>query len=160
MRFYTKSIFQCYPRGVKAVAFSFFGIAIAAIAADTASLPIVTAFSEIKFPEKSFQMGKTSIKGAVLREEASGRVVVLTKQMKGATNKHYHTINEDVFMLSGTLVHYAPSLPGATEKKLGAGSYWYVPAGSVHQDTCLTDECVYFVVVDGKGETKVVGDAP
>jgi quercetin dioxygenase-like cupin family protein len=50
-------------------------------------------------------------------------------------------------------------LPETRTKKLEAGSYWYVPAGSVHQDACLTDECIIFVLVGGKDETNVVDEA-
>jgi quercetin dioxygenase-like cupin family protein len=77
-----------------------------------------------------------------------------TVKFKSVTNYHYHTYDERVVVIKGTVSHYTDALPESGKKSLGLGSYWYQAAGVVHQDKCLSNECILFVVTDKSGETK------
>ena len=61
----------------------------------------------------------------------------------------------DFFMIvmEGQLIHKTENLEGSENLVLGPGSYYYQPAGVVHQDICLTDEAlVYCTLLGGDGE--------
>lgn len=139
-----------------AVMCALLGAVCIAIADDNVSGDVVTSSSEFKFGKEK-PLGTLLVSGITLRKDSqTGGLSALVKHTKGTTTKHFHTFTEEVVLLKGTMIHFQERLPETRTKNLEVGSYWYIPAGSVHQETCLTDECILFVLVGGKGETKVV----
>ena len=65
------------------------------------------------------------------RQSAVGRIT------KGSAPRHYHKgYDMQVVLLKGSMIHWTKSSPEASKKPLGPGSYWFQPAGEVHQNTC------------------------
>lgn len=126
-----------------------------AISADTGVRDIITSSSEVQFGKGGIN-GSTVISGMTLRAGSESQAgSTMARFTKGTTTKHYHSYDEQVVLLKGIVIHSVDGLPESHTRHLEAGSYWYVPAQSVHQDTCLTEECMIFVL-HGYGETKVV----
>ena len=57
---------------------------------------------------------------------------------------HWHTANEQLGMVSGTM---KLEMKGSPAKTIGAGSYAYMPSKHVHQAVCTT-ACTFFVGTD------------
>lgn len=130
----------------------------AGVFAKTGARDIVTAIDEVTFSSPPMPNGTSMASAAGLwSDPATGGGSALVKFTKGSTTKHYHTNDEQVVLVKGTAIHWAESLPETRTKRLQVGSFWYVPAGAVHQDICVTDECILYVLY-AKGETKVVED--
>jgi ChrR Cupin-like domain len=59
---------------------------------------------------------------------------------------HSHTAQEQVLMISGTIVAEMTGLPTTT---LGPGGFAAMPGGMAHQFTCQDTACLMFVTFDG-----------
>ncbi len=65
---------------------------------------------------------------------------------------HTHSANAQVLFVSGT---FQLHMKGQQVRVLRQGSYVYVPANHVHQETCL-DGCTYYVVREGIADVHYV----
>ena len=66
--------------------------------------------------------------------------------------EHTHSYDERVLVLSGTFVFI---LPGANERQLQQGSYYYLPAGVVHSSRCAAAiKCLVYSEVIPHSEAK------
>ncbi|MBI4164657.1 MAG: DUF4437 domain-containing protein [Acidobacteria bacterium] len=125
----------------------------AGILAETPAQNIVTSFEEVKFPPPKPLGNSTATSAFLWSDPVTGANRALVKFTKGSTNRHYHTYDYQCVVVKGPVTHWTEKIPEAGAKQLGPGSYWYQPKGQVHQDTCLTDECVLFVDNFSRGET-------
>lgn len=123
-------------------------------------LPAVTfAIEEAKFgaPATGFSTDGLKISlASVWSDPATGRRSYLLKWTKGTDLRHKHTFAYQVVILQGIMTHWTESLPGTELKQLGVGSVWYAPAGEVHIDKCVTDECLTISTTFSDGDTVVV----
>ncbi len=89
---------------------------------------------------------------------ADGPVAVLLKLKRGEVPLHWHSADYHAVIIQGTAEHWAQ---GEREraKSLGPGSYWFQPAGEIHGDSCVSDECLIFVHFMGKMDTHVVSSS-
>ena len=113
--------------------------------ADAAAHSVVVPLEEASFGPAEPYGGIQSKSLAVLwADAASHRFTVLVKISKGSTPRQYHT-NWDmqVVVVKGTMTHWTKSQ--GNSKPLGVGSFWYQPPDEIHQNTCLTDECIMLV---------------
>ncbi len=70
---------------------------------------------------------------------------------------HTHSAGYRGVVLTGTMVH---SLPGdaGTEKPLGSGSHYFIPANAKHTSTCTSKEpCLLLVVQDAGFDLVMAG---
>lgn len=127
---------------------------VAAVAAETAESDVVVSTDELKFSAGT-PKGTTRISGLSLwgKAPADGPISALVKFTKGATPKHFHNMGERVVVVKGTVIHWTEALPETRTKHLEPGSYWYVPTKAVHQDICLTEECILLVSLPSSGIT-------
>lgn len=92
------------------------------------------------------------IKAVLWGDPAKGAYATITKFAKGTKNAlHTHSHNIKVVVISGTFVYDS----GSGEKRLGAGSYLFEPAGMRHTSGAgLDGECVFFEESDGAFDLK------
>jgi len=82
----------------------------------------------------------------------TGPVSFLLKLPKGKAPIHWHTSNYWAVIVEGKAKHWLPGKE-AEAKANGPGTAWYQPGGSdkeAHGDSCETDSCTIFIVMDKK----------
>lgn len=145
----------------KNLSFSLFVAAVSVIAAiAAAAIPastkddVVVPFEELKFGQpKPYGTSKEFSAMALWSDPATNRVTAVGRITKGSAPKHYHkNYDMQVVLLKGTMIHWTKSSPETSKRPLGAGSYWFQPANEVHQNTCLSEECLIFGTVYGRIE--------
>jgi hypothetical protein len=78
---------------------------------------------------------------------ATGPSTLILKAPSGCVVPwHSHTAQEQVLMISGTIVAEMTGLPTTT---LGPGGFAAMPGGMAHQFTCQDTACLMFVTFDG-----------
>jgi quercetin dioxygenase-like cupin family protein len=95
------------------------------------------------------------VSAALLRMDPAipGSLSALLEMSRGATLRHYHTFDEQVVVIEGMVRHLSEGSPDAGP--MPTGSYWFQPAGAVHQDICASDRCIIFVYQHSGGDTIV-----
>ena len=88
----------------------------------------------------------SSVKGDMNKGE-HGTIGKMKPGMK--TPVHTHSSDYHGVVISGTMTH---QFTGEDEApKLGAGSYWYTPAGKAHFTTCYPEApCIFYIHSDEK----------
>jgi hypothetical protein len=82
----------------------------------------------------------------------TGPVSFLLKLPKGKVPVHWHTSNYWAVVVEGQSKHWLPGKE-ADAKANGPGTAWYQAGGSdkqAHGDSCETDSCTIFIVMDKK----------
>lgn len=106
---------------------------------------VVTSFQDAKFvPLDPTQPDEAQI--AVLwGDPTMGPSDMLMRFKKTDGGFHFHTADYHLVLLEGTMKHYAEGEQGTNAKHYGPGSHWFQPGNHVHNDACLTDECLMFI---------------
>lgn len=61
---------------------------------------------------------------------------------------HSHTNGYHAVMVSGKLT--SPYKGRKKARKMASGTYWFVPAGAIHSNECVSDKaCVFYTNADG-----------
>lgn len=63
---------------------------------------------------------------------------------------HKHSSDYQAAVVKGITKHWPEGKTEADAQALGPGSYWSQPAGQLHADSCLVDECLLFITWSGK----------
>lgn len=119
-----------------------------------ASPMIVTPFESLTFSPKEPGMPQIAPVKGVPEKEASG---IVMKMGTGAFPMHTHTANYQLVVIKGVMKHWGADGSREQAPKMGPGSYWYQPAGQAHGDSCESDECVWFITLDGARDFHLVG---
>lgn len=118
----------------------------AAAASKAADPMLVKPFSTLAFSEKVPGNPQISPVKGVPEKEASS---IVMKMGRGAFPLHAHTANYQLVVIKGVMKHWDTSSSQQAAPEMGPGSFWYQPAGQVHGDACESDECVWFISLDG-----------
>jgi len=125
------------------------GIAIAVTAETGRPQDSVLGVHEIEY-DKPVKDGTTSIAAAHLpADPVTGGLVFMAKFTQGTNVAHTHPDGYHGVVIKGVMTHWSAGLPDSGKKRLEPGSYWYQPGKVLHQEGCLSDECVLFVSHDG-----------
>lgn len=118
-----------------------------ACAASKAADPmLVKPFASLTFSEKVPGNPQISPVKGIPEKEASS---IVMKMGRGAFPLHSHTSNYQLVVIKGVMKHWDTSSSQQASPEMGPGSFWYQPAGQVHGDACESDECVWFISLDG-----------
>lgn len=121
--------------------------------ARSANPMIVTPFESLTFSPKEPGMPQIAPVKGVPEKEASG---IVMKMGPGAFPMHTHTANYQLVVIKGVMKHWGADGSREQAPKMGPGSYWYQPAGQAHGDSCESDECVWFITLDGARDFHLV----
>jgi hypothetical protein len=126
----------------------------AGVFADDTKRMIVTPFQEAKFvpidPARPDGLQIAELWG----DPAKGPSAMLLKRKKGAAPLHTHSSDTHVVPVQGTVKHWAEGEQESDAKPLGPGSYWFQPGNGAHYDACVSDECVIFIMWDGRRDSR------
>lgn len=131
---------------------------LAAVAATTSNkASIVIPFENAKFiPLDPKDPGNGKDGYAVLwGDPATGPSHMLFrfgKMVGGDDPMHAHSSDYQAVVLKGIAKHWVKGKTEADATPLGPGGYWSQPAGQLHADNCVVDECLLFVTWSGKME--------
>lgn len=103
-------------------------------------------FSTLTFSEQVPGNPQISPVKGIPEKEASS---IVMKMGRGAFPLHAHTSNYQLVVIKGVMKHWDTSSSQQASPEMGPGSFWYQPAGQVHGDACESDECVWFISLDG-----------
>ena len=118
----------------------------AASAKTTSESMVVRGFDSLAFsPAKPGEPQLAPVRGIPEKQGSS----IVMKMGKGAFPMHTHTANYELVVVKGTMKHWGVDSSREKSLPLGPGSYWYQPAGEPHADSCESDECVWFIRLDG-----------
>jgi quercetin dioxygenase-like cupin family protein len=107
---------------------------------------IVTPFESLTFSaQKPGEPQIAPVRGNPEQEASS----IVMKMGRGAFPMHTHTANYQLVVIKGVMRHWDANGSQQTAASMGPGSYWYQPAGQPHGDSCESDECVWFISLDG-----------
>ena len=107
---------------------------------------IVTPFESLTFSaQKPGEPQIAPVRGNPEQEASS----IVMKMGRGAFPMHTHTANYQLVVIKGVMRHWDANGSQQTAANMGPGSYWYQPAGQPHGDSCESDECVWFISLDG-----------
>lgn len=107
---------------------------------------LVRPYASLQFSEKVAGNPQIApVKGVPEREASS----IVMKMGRGAFPMHAHTANYQLVVIKGVMKHWDAQGSQQSAPSMGAGSFWYQPAGQVHGDACESDECVWFIALDG-----------
>lgn len=120
----------------------------------TTSQDVVVPIEELKFPAPFAYGSMKEVSFTVLwSDPATQRASIMTRTTKGTAPRHYHKgYDMEVLLVKGSMIHWIKSQPESGKRRLNPGSYWFQPANQVHQNTCLSDECIFLNTTFGKGE--------
>jgi quercetin dioxygenase-like cupin family protein len=123
---------------------------------DRSATPALVAFEDAKFAAVSpGRSGSPEI--AVLRgDPRTGPSAMFIRIKKGAVPMHVHVSSYQMLVLKGLLKRWNEQQAETDVKPLGPGSYLFEPADQPHANSCLTDECVLFLVWEGRQSTRNV----
>jgi mannose-6-phosphate isomerase-like protein (cupin superfamily) len=120
----------------------------------TSTSDVIVPFEKLEFCPPTPYGGMTSSWAAYEGDGSqSGYLIRITR---GACPPHYHEFDYKLVVVSGVVTHWSEELDESDEILLGPGSYWFQPAGVVHQDTCITDEAMFYWLPQGAGQTFLV----
>lgn len=117
----------------------------------------VVPFETLQFSPK--EAGSPQISPVMGDPEKAASSIVM-KMGKGDFPLHTHTANYQLVVVKGTMKHWGPDGSKAKAKPIHPGGHWYQPAGEVHGDACLSDECVWFIHFDGARDFALAKDSP
>jgi quercetin dioxygenase-like cupin family protein len=117
----------------------------------------VLPFETLQFSPK--EAGSPQISPVMGDPEKAASSIVM-KMGKGDFPLHTHTANYQLVVVKGTMKHWGPDGSKEKAKPIGPGGHWYQPAGEVHGDACLSDECVWFIHFDGARDFAFAKDSP
>ncbi len=69
---------------------------------------------------------------------------------KGVIPLHTHVSAYQLAVIQGSLKRWDEQQTEADVQPLGPGSYLFEPADQPHANSCLTDECLVYLVWDGR----------
>jgi len=118
---------------------------------DTLSAPLIIPADEARWRATKFK----GVEAAVLWGDPDAELrgaELLRIAPDLAFPEHTHSYDERVLVLSGPFVFM---LPGANERQLQQGSYYYLPAGVVHSSRCAAAmKCLVYSEVIPRTEAK------
>jgi len=133
----------------------FFAAALVCAAQSTTPQPKIENSADMKFA--NIPNAPTCFTGAVENgDPASGPSTILLKGAKGCdVPMHFHSVTEQVLMVSGTA---RLQMKGDQLRILKAGGFAIAPARHPHQFTCAS-ACELYVVSDGPFDIHYIDDA-
>jgi quercetin dioxygenase-like cupin family protein len=115
------------------------------------SEPAIVPFEDAKF----VTVGRFEI--AVLRgDPRTGPSAMFIRFKKGVIPMHVHVSDYQLIVMHGTLKRWNEQQTEVDAKPLGPGSYIFEPADQAHANSCVTDECLVYIVWSGKQLTRNV----
>jgi quercetin dioxygenase-like cupin family protein len=124
--------------------------------AETATMKVVP-FETLTFSKK--EAGSPQI-APVLGDPEKGASSIVMTMGRGDFPLHTHTANYQLVVVKGTMKHWGPGSSKAQAKLIHPGGHWYQPAGEVHGDACVSDECVWLIHFDGARDFALAKDGP
>ena len=67
----------------------------------------------------------------------------------GSGRLHTHSAGYQSWLIEGAMKHWGPEGDQESAPVLAPGSYWSQPAGELHADNCVAEQCTAYVVFDG-----------
>ena len=122
--------------------------------AQTTNMKVVP-FETLQFSDKD--AGAPQI-APVMGDPEKGASSIVMKMGKGDFPMHSHTSNYQLVVVKGTMKHWDEKSSKAKAPAMQPGSHWYQPAGEVHGDACLSEECVWFIHLDGTRDFALAKD--
>jgi quercetin dioxygenase-like cupin family protein len=117
----------------------------------------VVPFETLQFSPK--EAGSPQIV-SVMGDPEKGPSSIVMKMGRGDFPLHTHTANYQLVVVKGTMKHWGPDSTKEKAPAVHPGGHWYQPAGEVHGDACLSDECVWFIHFDGARDFALAKDSP
>jgi quercetin dioxygenase-like cupin family protein len=123
---------------------------------DRSKEAVVVAFDDARFIAVNPNRPDSPQIAVVWGDPRTGPSAMLIRLKKGALPMHTHSSDYHLVVVQGTAKHWNGDETEADAKPLAPGSYWFQPANEAHADTCLTDECLLYLVWYGKQEGRIV----
>jgi quercetin dioxygenase-like cupin family protein len=117
---------------------------------DRFKAPAIVPFEDAKFVAVSpGRVNSPAI--AVLRgNPRTGPSAMFIRLKKGVIPMHIHVSDYQLVVMQGSLKRWSEQQTEDDVKPLGPGSYLFEPANQPHANSCLTDECLVYLVWGGK----------
>jgi quercetin dioxygenase-like cupin family protein len=115
--------------------------------------PALVAFEDAKF----VPVGSGRFEVAVLRgDPQTGPSAMFIRFKKGVIPMHVHVSDYQLIVVHGQLKRWNEQQTEDDVKAIGPGSYIFEPAEQAHANSCVTDECLVYIVWSGKQLTRNV----
>jgi uncharacterized protein DUF4437 len=118
--------------------------------ADGAPRLHVTPFDKAKFVPFDPKQPKGAGFALLSGDPAKGPSQMLMKYGRDGGGMHRHSSDYQAVVIQGIAKHWPEGSDAALATPLSPGGYWSQPAGQLHADSCVVDECVIFVTWNGK----------
>ena len=118
---------------------------------------VITPIEDVRF-KPGDPTRANAIETIVLRgDPAAGQSSMYMRMGKSTGGGlHVHTSDYDAVVIKGEAKHWQRGETEANATVLKAGSYWFQPGGQPHGDSCLTNECIYYLQWSGKSDSRAV----
>jgi quercetin dioxygenase-like cupin family protein len=111
---------------------------------------VVTAFEDAKFVAVVPGRPDSPEIAVLWGDPAAGPSAMFIRVKKGPLPMHTHSSDYHLLVVQGIVKHWSAEETEEDAKPLGPGSYWFQPGNEAHADSCLSDECLAYLVWSGK----------
>ena len=116
---------------------------------------MVTPLEQAKFVPVDSKRPELAAIAVLSGDPATGPSTMLLRMGRGPGRLHVHTADYRLVIVRGTMKHWSIELPETSAPELGPGSSWFQPGAEAHADSCLTDECLMYIVWSGARDARL-----
>ena len=116
----------------------------------------VVPFAQARFVTVSPGRANSPEVAVLSGDPATGPSAMYIRLRKGVIPMHVHVSAYQLVVMQGSLKRWNDEQTEDSVPALGAGSYLFEPANQPHANSCVTDECLVYLVWSGRQSTRSV----